>query len=105
MTMANRFKDDPDPFIASSLQRIELEHGISYQDFKNLFDLFNQEIRIIGEANNVLVIDLANKIPQEKKYLYDTVHLTSLGSSLTSQVIFQNLRDKIHDLVADRIND
>jgi hypothetical protein len=103
MTMANRFKDDPDPFIASSLQRIELEHGISYQDFKNLFDLFNQEIRIIGEANNVLVIDLANKIPQEKKYLYDTVHLTSLGSSLTSQVIFQNLRDKIHDLVADRI--
>jgi hypothetical protein len=67
----------------------------------NLFDLFNQEIRIIGEANNVLVIDLANKIPQEKKYIYDTVHLTSLGSSLTSQVIYQYLSHKIHGLITD----
>jgi len=101
MTMGNRFKDDPDSFIASSMQRIEVEHGITYQDFKNLFDLFNQEIRIIGAANNVLVIDLANKIPQEKKYLYDTVHLTSLGSSLTSQVIYQYLSHKIDGLIAD----
>jgi hypothetical protein len=102
MTMASRFKDDPDPFIASSLRRIEVEHGINYQDFKKIFDLFNEEIRMVGTANNVLVIDLAEKIPQERTYLYDTVHLTSNGSHLTSQVIHQYLSHKIQNIMAQK---
>ncbi len=100
MTMANRFKEAPDDFIASLMRRIEVEHGVTYQEFKDLFDLFNEQIRIVGKANNVMVIDLANKIPQEKIYLYDTVHLTSHGSRLTSQVIYDNLSFLIHDWVA-----
>ncbi len=100
MTMANRFKEDPDEFIAALMRRIEVGHGISYQEFKEIFDLFNEQIRVVGKANNVLVIDLADKIPQEKTYLYDTVHLTSRGSRLTSQVIHQNLRFMIHDRLA-----
>jgi lysophospholipase L1-like esterase len=95
ITMANRFSEDPDPFIASKMQRLEIEHDISYKEFKEIFDLFNEQIRTVGKANNVLVIDLANKIPQEKIYLYDTVHLTPLGSNLVSRQIFQELRSLV----------
>jgi hydroxypyruvate isomerase len=98
MTQANRFSDDPGDFIASMMQRLEIQHGITYNDFKEIFDLFNEQIRMVGKANNVLVIDLANHIPQEKKYLYDTVHLTTGGARLASQVILQNLRHLIQDL-------
>jgi hypothetical protein len=104
MTQANRFKEDPDVFVASLMRRIEIEHGITYNEFKEIFDLFNEQIRIVGKTNNVLVIDLADKIPRENQYLYDTIHLTSLGSRLTSQEIYHNLRFIIHDMALKNIN-
>ena len=102
MTQANRFKEDPDAFVASLIRRIEIAHGITYKEFKEIFDLFNEQIRIVGKSNNVLVIDLDNKIPREKQYMYDTAHLTSLGSRLTSQVIYQNLSFMINDRIAQK---
>jgi hypothetical protein len=98
MTLGNRFSNDPGPFIAGMMQRLEIEHGITYKEFKEIFDLFNEQIRAVGKANNVLVIDLANKIPQEKMYLYDTVHLTPLGAKLASQAIYEDLLPVIHEI-------
>lgn len=103
MTQANRFKEDPDTFVASLIRRIEIAHGITYKEFKEIYDLLNEQIRIVGKSNNVLVVDLANKIPREKQYMYDTAHLTSLGSHLTSQVIYQNLGVTIQDIVTKNI--
>jgi hypothetical protein len=98
MTQANRFTDAPDTFIASMMRRLEIQHGITYKDFKTIFDLFNQEIRAAGQASQVLVIDLARQIPPEKAYLYDTVHLTARGSRLASEIISQNLQSVVRNL-------
>ncbi len=83
MTMANRLKDHPDPFILS-LERntVETGTGLNYKDFKDLFDLFNQTIREVAAANSVLVIDLDRKVPKEKELMYDFVHLNDAGSQI-----------------------
>jgi lysophospholipase L1-like esterase len=91
MTQENRLKNTPDPIIAAYLKRIELNHGITYTEFKDLFDSFNQTIMEVGKANAVPVIDLAQQVPPEKAYLYDVVHLTDKGSKLAAQTIHQEL--------------
>ncbi|MDO9532445.1 MAG: SGNH/GDSL hydrolase family protein [Deltaproteobacteria bacterium] len=92
MTMANRLKDDPDPFILSLERKtVETGTGLNYKDFKELVDLFNQTIREVAAANNVLVIDLDRKVPKEKELMYDFVHLNDAGSKYVSDIIAAEL--------------
>lgn len=91
MTQENRLKINPDPIIAAYLKRIEINQGITYPAYKDLFDSFNQTIREVGMAHAVPVIDLAQQVPPEKAYLYDVVHLTDEGSKLAARLIQQEL--------------
>jgi lysophospholipase L1-like esterase len=99
MTMANRLKDHPDPFILS-LERttVETGTGLNYRDFKDLFDLFNQTIREVAAANSVLVIDLDRKVPKEKGLMYDFVHLNDAGSKYVSDIIAAELSPVVNSL-------
>jgi hypothetical protein len=99
MTMANRLKDQPDPFILS-LERttVETGTGLNYKDFKELFDLFNQTIREVAAANSVLVIDLDRKVPKEKELMYDFVHLNDAGSKYVSDIIAAELYPVVNPL-------
>jgi hypothetical protein len=92
MTMANRLKDHPDPFILSLERKtVETGTGLNYKDFKDLVDLFNQTIREVAVANNVLVIDLDRKVPKEKALMYDFVHLNDAGSKYVADIIAAEL--------------
>jgi hypothetical protein len=99
MTMANRLKDHPDAFILS-LQRTTVESGtgLNYKDFKELFDLFNQTIRGVAAANNVLVIDLDRKVPKGKELMYDVVHLNDAGSKYVADIIAAELNPVVNSL-------
>jgi lysophospholipase L1-like esterase len=87
MTQHNRFRENPDKVVLDLVKG----RGITYADFKDLYDRFNEAIREVGARNGVLVIDLAKKIPQEKEYMYDSVHLTDQGSRLAAQAIAAEL--------------
>ncbi len=102
MTMANRLKENPDPLIVQLTKGLKKDQGITYQDYKEIFDLFNQAIRQIGADNRVLVIDLAQAVPQEKEYLYDLVHFTNRGSELAAGVIKEKLQPQLAPLKAGR---
>ena len=99
MTMANRLKDHPDPFILS-LERttVETGTGLNYKDFKELVDLFNQTIREVAAANGVLVIDLDRKVPKEKELMSDFVHLNDAGSKYVSDIIAAELYPAVNSL-------
>jgi hypothetical protein len=99
MTMANRLKDDPDPFILS-LERTTVESGtgLNYKEFKELVDLFNQTIREVSAANNILVIDLDRKVPKEKELMYDVVHFNDTGSKYVSDIIAAELFPVVNSL-------
>lgn len=92
LTQPSRLKENPDPEILTPIkQRLEARQGITYQQFRELFLAFNQVIRETGARHLIPVIDLAGKIPPEKEYLEDVVHLTEKGSVLVAQVVSQAL--------------
>ena len=68
---------------------------MTYADYKEIYDLFNQTIRETGAKNGVMVIDLAQKIPAEKDFLFDAIHLTDQGSKLAATIIREKLRPLI----------
>ena len=98
MTMENRLKKVPDPLIGRMIKKLEEQQGITYADYKAAFDLFNQAIRDLGVKNNVLVIDLARKVPSEKAYMYDLVHFTDQGSRLAARVISADLHPLVEKI-------
>ncbi|MHB8069102.1 MAG: SGNH/GDSL hydrolase family protein [Desulfobaccales bacterium] len=102
MTMANRLKENPDPLIIQLTKGLEKDQGISYKEYKEIFDRFNQAIRAVGAANRVLVIDLAQAVPQEKEYIYDLVHFTNRGSELAAGIIKEALQPQLAPGMAGR---
>jgi hypothetical protein len=98
MTMQNRFKDNPDPFIINAMKNVEAS-GISYKEFKLIFDMFNASIIQIGVLRNVPVVDLAKNVPQEKEYIYDEVHFNDNGSKFAANIIKDSLKPVINSII------
>jgi lysophospholipase L1-like esterase len=99
MTMHNRLKDHPDPFIKLLIRdTVETGAGLSYKAFKDLVDLFNQTIREVAAANGVFVIDLDRKVPKEKELMYDFIHLNDTGSKYVSDIIAAELYPVVNSL-------
>jgi lysophospholipase L1-like esterase len=91
MTQASRLKTPPEPLISSLMKKIEEKHGTTYQEYKDIFDLFNQTIREVGAQSQVSVIDLAKQLPPEREYLHDVVHLNNRGCQYTAGIIAEGL--------------
>ena len=91
MTMANRLKEKPDPLIDRLTAGLERDQGITYKEYKTIFDLFNEAIRQTAAKNGVTLIDLAKVVPQKREYMYDIVHFNDKGSKFAARVIADGL--------------
>jgi hypothetical protein len=89
MTMPSRIKVNPDDLIVDIFKNDKLR--FSYNDYRALFDAFNDSIRNKAKENHILFIDLAKDIPQEAEYMYDTVHYTETGSKQIAQRVSEHL--------------
>ncbi len=95
MTQANRIKAAPDPVVAAYIGQYSQDTGVSYQDFKAVYDLFNETIREVGRKNGLMVIDLAREVPPDKEHLYDMVHFNDAGSRYAAGIIAAQLKPLI----------
>jgi hypothetical protein len=94
MTMASRLKEEPDAIILNAVK----SGGIDYKEFKELFDQFNDSIRKKARDNNIILIDLAKGIPQEKEFHYDIVHYNGNGSIKAAKIITEQLTPVVKQL-------
>ena len=94
MTMSSRFKEKPDKIVADVFK----DSGVDYGQFKDIFDIFNESIRKKAKENNIMVIDLAKKIPQEKEFLYDIVHHNDTGSIKSAEIISEQLAPLVQQI-------
>jgi hypothetical protein len=94
MTMASRFKEQPDKPVLDRFKTVI----VSYQEYKHLFELFNDALRKVARENNVLLIDLAAAIPPEKEYIYDVIHYNDKGSIMAAEVIKDNLKPLVQQV-------
>ena len=92
MTQGNRITANPDPVVAAYVGRYGQDTGISYRDFKEIYDAFNETIRRVGQRNQVMVIDLAREVPPNKTYFYDMVHFNDAGSRYAAGIIAARLQ-------------
>ncbi|MGB8992402.1 MAG: SGNH/GDSL hydrolase family protein [Desulfobaccales bacterium] len=99
MTQASRFTDHPYPLLKKAMHRLEVNHGITYAEFKGAFDRLNQTIREVGAKNGVLVIDLAKEIPPVKENICDVAHFNDHGSRLVAEKIAAQLKPVIPSLI------
>jgi lysophospholipase L1-like esterase len=95
MTQGNRITSRPDPAVTAYIGQYGKDTGISYQDFKALYDRFNDTIRQVGRGKRVLVIDLAEEVPPDKGHFYDMVHFNDAGSKLAAKIIAAQLKPLI----------
>jgi hypothetical protein len=98
MTMASRFTENPDKAIMDRFKTV----AISYQEYKRLFDLFNDSIRRKATENNILLIDLATAMPQKKDYIYDVIHYNNNGSIKASEIIKDQLKPLLQQLLIQK---
>ena len=72
--------------------------GITYKEYKDTYDAMNDKIRELGQTNKTLVIDLAQDIPQESAYMYDSVHFNDNGSKYVATLIANQLDRLVNDI-------
>jgi len=70
--------------------------------YQKLYTQFNQEIRNVAKQEQVFLIELANTIPREEKYLYDKVHLNQQGSILVASQIVKQLTPYLQKLITTK---
>ncbi|MEI7990416.1 MAG: hypothetical protein WCI88_15385, partial [Chloroflexota bacterium] len=56
-----------------------------------LLEKYNAALKDIGKEKNVLVIDLADKMPKSSRYYYDFVHYTNEGARKVAEIIEEDL--------------
>jgi len=92
MTQGNRITGHPDPVVAAYVNRFRQDTGLSYREFKEIYDAFNETIRRVGRRNQVTVIDLAAAVPPDKYHFYDMVHFNDRGSRYAAGLIAARLK-------------
>ena len=98
MTMASRFTENPDKAIIDRFKGV----GVSYQEYKHFFELFNDSIRKKALENDILLIDLAAAIPPEKEYIYDVIHYNDYGSIKAAEIIKNKLKPLLQQLLIQK---
>lgn len=56
-----------------------------------VMELYNDAVRQEGEADSVLVVDLARELPKSSRYFYDNVHYTNAGAELAAALIYRDI--------------
>ena len=98
MTMPSRFKEKPDQIILDTFKNVTIE----YAQFRELFDLFNKSILKKAQENNIMVIDLAQEIPQENEFMCDIVHYTDTGARKIAGIISGRLQPVVNTRIKHR---
>ncbi len=91
MTQFNRFSEEPDKVVLDSIRQPLKKFGMTYEEYRALYNALNASIINIASNNKILVIDLEGKTPKTNKYMYDSIHLNNVGSLHVTKVISDEL--------------
>jgi hypothetical protein len=93
VTQQNRIDQPPDEFIQMVMKQMKDDFGIKYNEFRLVYEAFNESIRTVAQRENVFLIDLDREIPKSREFIYDTVHFNDKGSILAAGIIAGKLID------------
>jgi hypothetical protein len=56
-----------------------------------IMERYNDVTKQVAAENDLLLIDLADKMPKSSLYFYDLVHFTNKGAKKVSEIIYDEL--------------
>lgn len=74
------------------------ERAVDFNTYFNFYTRFNEKTRDISKREGILLIDLADSIPSNNKYIYDAVHLNNAGSILAAEIIAEKIESEFYRL-------
>ena len=93
ITQPSLFGIGKDDVTGVNLENFRLEKDQNGKLFWQIQELYNDVTRDLANKNNLLLIDLAHKMPKSTKYFYDIVHFTNEGAQKVSDIINSDLKD------------
>jgi hypothetical protein len=100
LTQPNRLTASGPDAVLQVQMRPLFELGMPYEEYKTLFDSFNDVVRRVAREREAIIVDLANIVPQEPRFIWDSLHLTAAGAEVAAGPIVQTLRDVVMDRIA-----
>jgi lysophospholipase L1-like esterase len=91
MTQFNRLADPPDEATARNMASFERDWGMGYAAYQGCLRSFNEIVRRVARERGVLLVDLEARVPKQRNYIYDIVHLNTAGSELAAGVVAETL--------------
>jgi hypothetical protein len=95
ITQPALYGDAVDDVSKVNLGDIEVKIGINGRVQWNILELYNDITRNVGLEENLLVIDLAKKMPKSSSYFYDWHHFTNDGCDKVAEIIFEEMQDYV----------
>jgi lysophospholipase L1-like esterase len=93
ITQPALYGDVVDDATKVNLGDVEVKNGINGRIQWNILELYNGITRSVGLEENLLVIDLAKKMPKSSNYFYDWHHFTNDGCDKVAEIIFAEMND------------
>lgn len=76
----------------TDLRRVKITNDMNGKLAWEVLELYNDTTRRVGRENNLLVIDLARKMPKNSVYYYNFMHYTNQGAAKVADIIYGDLR-------------
>jgi len=73
------------------LARISIDPGLNGNTQWRILEAFNDVTRRVGREQNVIVVDLAHRLPKSSRYYYDFIHYTNAGAQAIADILYQDL--------------
>lgn len=88
MTQPALYGEAIDDVTGVDLARVEVdrEHLLNGRSAWELLELYNDVVRRLGSAEDVLVIDVARRLPKSSRLFYDYVHFTNEGAARVADI-------------------
>ena len=84
LTQPNRLTSQgPDAVLKTQMNPI-FRLGMPYEEYKALFDAFNDTVRSVAVERGAALVDLAALVPQEPRFIWDSIHLTEAGAAVAA---------------------
>lgn len=80
-----------DDLTGVDLGRIYIGTGSNGSTWWRILEMYNDVTRGVGRAQNVLVSDLAHRLPKSSLYFYDLIHFSNQGSEAIADILYRDL--------------
>jgi len=79
--------DDVTGIDLATIERNGIDGGLAWE----ILELYNEETRVVGTEEGLLVVDLARSLPKSSRLFYDLVHYTNEGAVEIASILHADL--------------